>query len=129
MQETHEIHWKADKRILHYVQGTKHFGIHYAASSPLELVGFSDSDWDGDPKDINSTSGFVFMLVYGPIFCSSNKQHTIYLSSANAEYRGAVNASTQCVWLKAFFRSLMLHLIHPLSFGVTIKVKSIFIQI
>ena len=44
MQEPREIHWKAAKRILHYVQKTKHFRIHYATSSPLELVGFTDSD-------------------------------------------------------------------------------------
>ena len=59
MQENHEIHWKADKMILHYVQGTKHFWIHYAASSPLELVGFTDSDWDGDSIDRNSNSSYV----------------------------------------------------------------------
>ena len=67
MYETHEIHWKDTKMILHYVLGTKHFGVHYAASSPLELVGFTDSDWDGDSIDIKSTSGYVFMLAHGPI--------------------------------------------------------------
>ena len=44
MQEPHDIHCNAAKRILHYMQGTKHLGIHYAASSPLELVGFFDLD-------------------------------------------------------------------------------------
>ena len=48
MQDPHEIHWKDVKRILHYVQGTKYFGIHYVANSPLELVGFIDSDWAGE---------------------------------------------------------------------------------
>ena len=67
MQEPHEIHWKAAKRILHYVQGTKHFGIHNVASSPLELVGFIDSDWDGNSSDINYTSGYVLILAHGPI--------------------------------------------------------------
>ena len=55
MQKPHEIHWKSAKRILHYVQGTKHFGVHYVASSPLELMGFSYSHWDGDPNDMKST--------------------------------------------------------------------------
>ena len=44
MQEPHEIHWNYAKMIFHYVQGTKHFGIQFVASSPLELVGFTDSD-------------------------------------------------------------------------------------
>ena len=44
IQKPLEIHWKDAKWIFHYVQGAKHFGVHYVASSPLELVGFSDSD-------------------------------------------------------------------------------------
>ena len=67
MQDPHEIHWNADKRIFHYVQGTKHFGVHYAIGSPLELVGFTDSDWAGDSIEIKSTSSYVFMIENGPI--------------------------------------------------------------
>ena len=77
-----------------------HFGVHYVASSLLELVGFTNFDWYGDSIDINSTSCYFFMLAHGPICCSSNKQHTISLSSAEVEYKGAVNAATQCVWLQ-----------------------------
>ena len=67
MQESHEIHWKDAERILYYVQGTKHFGIHYVASSPLELVGFTNTNWDGDSIDKKSTSVYVFALAHGPI--------------------------------------------------------------
>ena len=100
MQQLHEIHWKDAKRILHYVQGTRHFEVHYVAGSPLELVWFTDSDWVGDSIDRKSTSGYVFMLRHGPICWSNKKQHTISLSSAESEYKGAVNAATQCVWLQ-----------------------------
>ena len=68
MHQTHELHWKAAKRILQYVRGTKKFGVHYTAGSSLQLVGFSDSDWAGDPIDRKSTSGFVFMFAKDPIF-------------------------------------------------------------
>ena len=64
MQETHDIHWKDAKIILHYVQGTKHFGIHYVASSPVEQVGFIDSDWDVDSTDTKFTSDYVFIISY-----------------------------------------------------------------
>ena len=69
MQEPHEINWKDSKRILHYVQGTKHFGIHYVVSSPLELVGFIDFDWVGHSINKNFTLGYVFMLAHSPICC------------------------------------------------------------
>ena len=102
MQHPYDIHWKATKRILQYVQGTRNFQVHYDASSPLELelVGFSDSDCLGDPNDRKSTPGYVFMIFNVPICCSIKKKNTIYLSSAKAEYRGVVNATTQCVWLQ-----------------------------
>ena len=82
--------------------------MHYSASASLQLVVFSDSDWA--PTDKKSTSGLFFMFVEGPIFFSSKKHHTISLSSADFEYRSAVNAATQCVWLQGILR----------EFGVTI---------
>jgi hypothetical protein len=44
MHEPHELHWKAAKCILRYIHGTITFGIHYAADSTLDLIGFTDSD-------------------------------------------------------------------------------------
>ena len=82
------------------------FGVHYAASSPLELVRFSDSDWARDPNDRNSTSGFVFIISNGPICFSNNKQQTISLYLSKVEYREAVNATTQCVWLQGILQEL-----------------------
>ena len=67
MQEPHELHWNAAKRILRYVQGTITFGIHYAAGTSLNLLGFTDSDWAGDNIDRKSTSGYSLSLGSGPI--------------------------------------------------------------
>ena len=61
---------------------------------------FIDSDWAGDNIDRKSTSGYVFMLAEGPISWSSKKQSAISLPSIEAEYRGVVNAATQCLWLQ-----------------------------
>ena len=40
------------------------------------------------------------MFVGGPICWYSKKQASIALSSAEAEYQGAVNACIQAVWLQ-----------------------------
>ena len=94
-----ESHWKAAKRILHYVRGTVQFGIHYSARAAPLLAGFTDSDWAGDPDDRKSTAGYVFTLGSGPITWACKKQAAISLSSAEAEYRGAVEASKEALWL------------------------------
>jgi hypothetical protein len=80
MQTAHESHWKAAKRILHYVHGTVQFDRLQLKGDSL-LVGFTDSDWVGDPDDENSTTGYVFSIL-----ALVKKQQTISLSSAKAEY-------------------------------------------
>jgi hypothetical protein len=45
------------------------------------LVGFTDSDWVGDPDDRNSIVGYVFSLGLGPVTWACKKQHVISLSS------------------------------------------------
>ena len=97
MQKPHDLHWKASKRILQYIQGTRTYDIHYAADSELEMVGYTNSNWASDSIDQKSTSRYVFMFGCGPIFWSSKKQDAIALSLAETEYRGAVNACFQVV--------------------------------
>ena len=82
------------------MHGTRPYGIHCAADSELELVGFTDSDWTGDSIDWKYTSRYMFMFGGGPIFWSSKKEASIALSSAEAKYKGAVNACIQAVWLQ-----------------------------
>jgi hypothetical protein len=91
MQEPHELHWKVAKNILRYVQGTITFGIHYATDSTLDLIGFIDSDWDGDSIDRKYTSSYSLSLGSRPICWSSKKKYAISLSSVEVEYRGVVN--------------------------------------
>ena len=41
MDQPHEIHWRAAKRIPKFVQGTRTHGIFYKAKSNLDLIGFT----------------------------------------------------------------------------------------
>ena len=77
------------------------------------LIGFTDFDWDGDPDDRKSTVGYVFTLGSGPITWSCKKQSSISLSSAEAEYRGAVEASKEAMWLHQILSEFGLHQQHP----------------
>ena len=62
MDQPHEIHWKEAKRIFNSVQGTRTHVIFYKAKSDLDLIGFTNSDWESDSTDRKSTLGYVFML-------------------------------------------------------------------
>eukprot|EP00253_Pinus_taeda_P021151 PITA_21151 len=83
-----------------------------AEASPL-LVGFTDSDWPGDPDDRKSTASYVFTLGSGPITWACKKQAAISLSSAEAEYRGAVEASKEALWLRQILSELGFEQQHP----------------
>eukprot|EP00253_Pinus_taeda_P031040 PITA_31040 len=96
------------------VGGTITFGIHYAAGSALNLLGFTDSDWAGDNIDRKSTSGYSLSLGSGPICWSSKKQAAIALSSAEAEYRGVVNITIQALWLQHFLTELGIQFCQPI---------------
>jgi hypothetical protein len=64
------------------------------------LVGFTGSNWVGDPDDQNSIAGYLFILGLGLVTWAYKKQHIIALSSAEVEYRAAVNASQEALWLQ-----------------------------
>eukprot|EP00253_Pinus_taeda_P010129 PITA_10129 len=94
--------------------GTITFGIHYAAGTALNLLGFTDSDWAGDNIDRKSTSGYSLSLGSGPICWSSKKQDVIALSSAEAEYKGVVNITIQALWLQHFLTELGVQFHQPI---------------
>ena len=41
------FHWRAGKKVLRYLQGTKDHMLTYRRTSNLEVVGYSDSDYAG----------------------------------------------------------------------------------
>jgi hypothetical protein len=85
MKTPHESHWKAAKRKLLYVDsGAVQFEIQYSSGGTPSLVGFTDSDWVGDPDDQKSTASYVFSLGSGLVTWAYKKQWAIALSSAKA---------------------------------------------
>eukprot|EP00253_Pinus_taeda_P001541 PITA_01541 len=88
MTDLGHLHYFLGLQVLQSKEGISLFQSN-AEASPI-LVGFTDSDWAGDPDDRKSTAGYVFTLASGPITWACKKQGVFSLSSAEAEYRGAV---------------------------------------
>jgi hypothetical protein len=111
MEAPREEHLAAVKRVLRYVAGTVHWGLHYCPGRRTEgvpkLVGYSDSDLAGDVNDRKSTSGLIFFLAGGPVAWQSAKQKVVALSSCEAEYIAAAGAACEAVWLARLMAELV----------------------
>ena len=61
------FHWRAAKKVLRYLQGTKDHMLTYRKTSNLEVVGYSDSDYAGCKDTQKSTFDYLFLLAVGAI--------------------------------------------------------------
>eukprot|EP00253_Pinus_taeda_P014400 PITA_14400 len=100
MSKSLESHWNAAKSVLRYLQGTVDYGIIYIDSSDVRLTGFADSNWVRNVDDRRSITGYAFSIGSGVITRSSNKQNTVSLSSAEAEYQAMCATTCEVIWLR-----------------------------
>lgn len=99
--------WKAGKRVLRYLKGTKNKGIIYEAKgSSKELITYSDADWASDKKDRKSTSGCAVFYCGKLISWYSKKQASVALSTAEAEYLAGAQAVCELINLKGVLSDL-----------------------
>ena len=66
-------HWKAAKKVMRYLQGTKHFMLTYRRTGYLEVIGYSKANFAGCVDSRKSTSGYIFMLASGAVSWRSMK--------------------------------------------------------
>ena len=93
----------AAKHVLRYLKGTSSLSLKFRRTDhPLELVGFSDSDWGGSVSDRKSISGYGFQLSQsGPLVSwKSKKQQTVALSTCEAEYTALAETVQEGKFLK-----------------------------
>jgi hypothetical protein len=87
-------HGEAMKRIVRYLQGTKHQGMRLKPSKEMKLDMYCDADFAGlwnheddqDPTCVKSRSGIIITLGECPLVWSSKLQSEIALSTLEAEY-------------------------------------------
>lgn len=99
-------HWRAAKKVLRYLKGTKDYMLMYKRTDNLEVIGYSDSDYAGCIDSRKSTSGYVFMLADGAISWRSSKQSLTATSTMEAEFVSCFEATCHGVWLKSFISKL-----------------------
>ena len=55
-------HWRATKKVLRYLQGTKNYMLVYRRADELEVIDYSDSNFASCIDSQKSTSGYIFMF-------------------------------------------------------------------
>ena len=99
-------HWKAAKKVLRYLQGTKDHMLTYKRSDHLEVIGYTNSDFVGCVDTRKSTFGYVYLLAGGAISWKSAKQSVIAASTMEAEFVACFEATVQANWLRNFISGL-----------------------
>ncbi|CAM8943489.1 unnamed protein product [Rhodiola kirilowii] len=99
-------HWKAAKKVLRYLQGTKETMLTYRRSDHLEIIGYSDSDYAGCVDSRKSTFGYLFLLADGAVSWKSGKQSVIATSTMKAEFVACFEATIHALWLRNFISGL-----------------------
>ena len=99
-------HWKAAKKVLKYLQGTKDHMLTYKRSYQLEVIGYSDSDYAGCVDTRKSTFGYLFLLAGGAISWKSAKQSVIAASTMEAEFVACFEATIHGLWLRNFISGI-----------------------
>ncbi|GKB68319.1 retrovirus-related pol polyprotein from transposon TNT 1-94 [Tanacetum coccineum] len=105
MAEPGREHWEAVKRILRYIKGTSDVALCFGESD-LIVKGYVDSDYAGDLDGSKSTTGYVFTLCGGTVSWVSKLQSVVAMSTTEAEYVAAAQASKEAVWLKMLLEEL-----------------------
>lgn len=99
-------HWGAVKTVLKYLKRTKDMFLVYRRTSELQLEAYTNLDFQFDPDDRKSTSGFVLTLNGGAISWKSCKQDVTANSTTEAEYVTASITAKEVVWMRKFISKL-----------------------
>ena len=89
------------------MKGTLDLALHYEATDK-RLLGYSDADWA-------STTGNVFIMSSGAVSWLSQKQSTVALSTAEAEYIALGSATQEAIWLRQLLVDLKVNISTPLE--------------
>ena len=101
LDDPNNVDWLLINHVMRYIKGSLETKLCFTKSDKLQLVGYCDADWGGDPGERKSTSGYYFCLNNRgpPISWKSRKQPTVAVPSCEAEYMAAALCIQEALYL------------------------------
>ena len=90
-------HWRAAKKVMRYLQGTKYYMLMYRQTDNLDVIDYSDLDFVGSVDSCKSTSEYIFMMAGGAISWRSVKQTLTATSTMEAKFISCFEATSHGV--------------------------------
>jgi hypothetical protein len=103
------VHFATAMRVLAYLRDSAGRHLHFAPAVGMSFDTFVDSSWDTD----FSCSGAFFLYHGCPIHWFSKMQRSVSLSSAEAEFFGAMLAAKELVFIRDLLVDLGIALLGP----------------
>lgn len=105
LENPHQNHWKAAKRVLRYLKGTKDLALVYRSAQLNSLSVYSDADW-ANSNDRKSVSGIAIFYSNNLIHWTSRKQNCITLSSTESELVAVNDGLKDGIWVQKILNDI-----------------------
>ena len=101
MQKNGEIHWKAAKRVLRYLNGTKDTKLVLRSCDPnnIALVGYTDAAWRQKTGEKGTTGG-VLAMGCSAVGMISRTQHCTSMNSCEAEIYAGIEMALEILYYR-----------------------------
>ena len=106
-QSPNQDHWTVVRKVLKYLRGTINYGLCFSGF-PNVLEGFSDANWISDSDEMESTSGYVFILCGSAVSWKFVKQICINQSTMEVEFIALEKTSSGVEQLRNLLADILL---------------------
>ena len=80
----------------------------------INVKAFCDADWGGDHEDRKSTTGYCVFINDNVVSWNTQKQKTVALSSAEAEYMSGSDVVKELLWLRMILNEMKYDVVLPI---------------
>ncbi|KAL1564211.1 hypothetical protein AAHA92_06584 [Salvia divinorum] len=105
MHSPQEEHWQAVLRVVRYLKMTAEHGLLFKKHGYMEVHGFTDAGWAGNPNDRKSTAGY-FTFVGGNLVIWKSKKQKVVAIECRSRVRGIKSGLIEILWLRRLMTEL-----------------------